>query len=180
MSEIDPLNTSLNFLPQAEQSRELAKKRKNALAAKPRRGLFSSMLEKSKNSGAGETLEIPPEVALLPYEKAIETLKDTLDAAGDTLKDAPTADNFAAYKKAIKNFVSYVSQKNYELEEHTVSMMVREHGVRTKKEKRLVLIKTLDEKLDRLAQDVLFNHADKLKLLEKIEEIHGIVIDLLR
>jgi uncharacterized protein YaaR (DUF327 family) len=180
MPDIDPLNTSLFFAPQAAQSQELAKKRKNATGLKPRQGLFSSLLETSKEEITPHSLEIPAEVAKLPYDKAVETLKDALDSTGDALKDAPTADNFTAYKKAIKNFVSYVADKNYELQESTVTMRVTEHGVRQTKQKKLVLIKTIDEKLDRLAQDVLFNHADKLQLLAKIEEIHGIVIDLLR
>jgi uncharacterized protein YaaR (DUF327 family) len=180
MSDIDPLNTSLFFAAQAAQTRELAKKRKNATGLKPKQGLFPSLLETSKENLAEQTLEIPAEVAKLPYDKAIETLKDKLDAAGDALKDAPTADNFAAYKKTVKNFVAYIVSKNYDVQSDVHEMKVKENGVWISKEKKFVQVRTIDEKLDRLAQDVLFNHADKLQLLAKIEEIHGIVIDLLR
>jgi uncharacterized protein YaaR (DUF327 family) len=76
--------------------------------------------------------------------------------------------------------VTYIVSKNYDVQSDVHEMKVKEHGVWISKEKKFVQVRTIDEKLDRLAQDVLFNHADKLQLLAKIEEIHGIVIDLLR
>jgi uncharacterized protein YaaR (DUF327 family) len=177
MPEIDSLNAAYFLAGQSEQARELAKQRKNA-AAKPAKGLFSSLLENQQAEPRG--LEIPPEFAKLPLEDAIVKLKDALDIAGDELKELPSAERFAAYKKTVKDFVSYVINKNYAVEENTRTVYFREHGRLSKKEKRLVLVKAIDEKLDRLAQEVLAVHADKLNLLAKIEEINGIVIDLLR
>jgi uncharacterized protein YaaR (DUF327 family) len=177
MPEIDSLNAAYFLAGQSEQARELAKQRKNA-SAKPAKGLFSSLLENKQSESQG--LEIPPEFAKLPLEEAIVQLKDALDLAGDMLKESPSAERFVAYKKTVKNFVSYVINKNYAVEKNTLAVRSREHGVLSKKEKQLVLVKTIDEKLDRLAQEVLAVHADKLNLLAKIEEINGIVIDLLR
>jgi len=180
MPDIDPVSTSYFFAAQTEQSRELAKKRKNVTGAKSRQGLFSSLLETSKDELDAQGIEVPPEVAKLSYEDAIVTLKDALDVAGDALKTLPSADNFVAYKKTVKNFMSYVLNKNYDVQENLLNMKVKENGVWVSKEKKLVLVKAIDEKLDKLALDVLSNHADKLHMLAKIEEINGIVIDLLR
>ena len=37
----------------------------------------------------------------------------------------------------------------------------------------------INQELDRLAYDLWYNHLDKLKILEKVHEINGLVIDLL-
>jgi uncharacterized protein YaaR (DUF327 family) len=41
------------------------------------------------------------------------------------------------------------------------------------------VIRVIDEKLDRLAAEVLTNQRDKLSLLAKIDEINGMLVDLL-
>ena len=40
------------------------------------------------------------------------------------------------------------------------------------------LVQTIDKKLEQLHYDIWFNHLSKLKLLEKIHEINGLVVDL--
>ena len=40
------------------------------------------------------------------------------------------------------------------------------------------MIQTIDKKLEQLNYDIWYNHLDKLKLLEKIHEINGLVVDL--
>ena len=177
MPELDSLNAAYFLAGQSEQARELAKRRKNAVP-QTKKGLFSSLLENTQAEPQG--LEIPAEFAKLSLEEAVVKLKDALDLAGDALKESPTAERFIAYKKTVKNFVSYVINKNYAVEKNTFAVRSKEHGVLSKKEKQLVLVKAVDEKLDQLAQEVLAVHADKLSLLAKIEEINGIVIDLLR
>ena len=47
-----------------------------------------------------------------------------------------------------------------------------------KKKDPLVLVQTIDKKLEQLNYDIWYNHLDKLKLLEKIHEINGLVVDL--
>ena len=178
MSELDSLNAAYFLAGQSEQARELAKQRKNAASKTAPKGLFSSLLNKTQAGPGG--LEIPPEFAKLSLEEAIVKLKDALDLAGDALKESPTTERFISYKKTVKNFVSYIVDKNYAVEANTLTLSRREYGVLSKKEKRLVLVKAVDPKLDQLAQEVLAVHADKLKLLAQIEEINGIVIDLLR
>jgi uncharacterized protein YaaR (DUF327 family) len=179
MPDIDPLNTSYFFAAQPGQALDLSKKRKEGVQ-KPRAGLFASLLEKSQSGDAAQGIDIPAEVARLPYEDAVIRLKDALDLAGDALKELPTTERFLAYKKTVKNFVSYLLNKNYEVQTSEHKRMVKEQGVWVEKNKIFVQVKAIDEKLDRLAQDVLSNHADKLGLLEKIEEINGIVVDLMR
>ncbi|MCK5198436.1 MAG: DUF327 family protein, partial [Spirochaetales bacterium] len=49
-----------------------------------------------------------------------------------------------------------------------------------KKQKRYTIIRVVDEKLERLAAGVLQNQSDKLYILEKIEEINGLIVNLLK
>ena len=65
----------------------------------------------------------------------------------------------------------FVVQNAYELE-------VRERRKGTKRQQ-LVTVQTINAKLDELAADILYNQADQLKILAKIEEINGLLVDFL-
>ncbi|MDR1786767.1 MAG: YaaR family protein [Spirochaetaceae bacterium] len=170
MAEVDSVNQQVFFTPQFRK----AEKRKDPLAEK---GKFASLVEQEAEEAALLGLEIPQDIAALPYGEAVVKLKDALDLAGEALKARATPENFGVYKKAVRNFVSYVASRNFEVRENVTKMKVKPGSW---KEKRAVTVKVIDEKLDRLAQDVLFNQGDKFKLLSEIEEINGLVIDLLR
>jgi uncharacterized protein YaaR (DUF327 family) len=181
VSDIDAVSQSLFFASQSQEARELAQKRKPGARRPVRReGLFSSLLEGAAEELAADGLEIPAETANLSREDAVVRLKDNLDLAGEALKSSPGAENFSAYKKSVKDFVAYVAHKNYEVHSGVARMKVRVNGVPSVEDRRFYLIRIIDEKLDGLARDVLFNHADKLKLLAAVDEISGLVIDLLR
>ena len=54
------------------------------------------------------------------------------------------------------------------------------HERRKGKKKQIVMnVQVINKKLDDLAADILYNQADQLKILAKIDEINGIVVNLL-
>ena len=74
----------------------------------------------------------------------------------------------------MRQFISFMQKNNFVLEEHK-----RFGRSRTgKKKDPAVLIQTIDKRLEQLNYDIWYNHLDKLKLLEKIHEINGLVVDL--
>jgi hypothetical protein len=50
---------------------------------------------------------------------------------------------------------------------------------RTKKEKVVVQLRIVDEKLNDLASEILANQIDKLLILKRVEEIQGLLVDVL-
>lgn len=135
--------------------------------------LFSSLVQKNLEQNSLTAAGLPAEIAGMSQEEAIVFLKDQLDIAGDELSKFGSGESFEKYKKAVGQFVRYIEKNNYTLEEHK-----RPGFRRGKKREPLVLIQAINQKLDRLAYDIWYNHLDKFKLLEKIHEINGLVIDL--
>lgn len=91
--------------------------------------------------------------------------------AGDALKKNPYTEDFLTYKTALSHFIRFVVQNSYDIELHE-----RRKG----KKKQIVMnVQVINKKLDDLAADILYNQADQLKILAKIDEINGIVVNLL-
>ena len=91
---------------------------------------------------------------------------------GERLAENPTIDNIKEYKKKVGAFINYIVNRAVILEEKV-------SGVDILKRKRFTLVKIIDRKLEQLAAEVLRNQRDQLLLLEKVEEIKGMLVDLL-
>ena len=135
---------------------------------------FTSMVEKQAAENLLASQGLPPEIAGLSQEDALVWLKDQLDMAGDALSENADGQNLDKYKKAVSQFIKFMQKNNFVLEEHK-----RFGRSRTgKKKDPAILIQTIDKKLEQLNYEIWYNHLDKLKLLEKIHEINGLVVDL--
>ncbi|MCK5199923.1 MAG: YaaR family protein, partial [Spirochaetales bacterium] len=89
--------------------------------------------------------------------------------------EVPTLANVKVYKGAVSRFLRFVV-KNSLKTETTAGANFNP----LKKQKRYTIIRVVDEKLERLAAGVLQNQSDKLYILEKIEEINGLIVNLLK
>ena len=153
------------------QSQSARKAEKDKAVKKP---LFSSMLGMGNERNVLASQGLPPEIAGLSQEDALVWLKDRLDEAGDALSQNSTGQQFENYKKAVSQFVKFMQKNNFVLEEHKRFGRSRDG----KKRDPAILVQTIDKKLEQLNYDIWYNHLDKLKLLEKIHEINGLVVDL--
>jgi len=75
-------------------------------------------------------------------------------------------------KRAVKNFINYVVKTCFEVEKHESSRLL-------KKRKKFFQIEIIDQKLEKLATEVLINQRDQIAFLAKIDEINGLLIDLI-
>ena len=105
----------------------------------------------------------------------LEELMDEIHEAGEALKEVPTLANVKVYKGAVSRFLRFVV-KNSLKTETTAGANFNP----LKKQKRYTIIRVVDEKLERLAAGILQNQSDKLYILEKIEEINGLIVNLLK
>jgi hypothetical protein len=105
----------------------------------------------------------------------LEELLDEIHEAGEALKEVPTLENVKNYKGSVSRFLKFVV-KNSLKTETTAGVNFNP----LKKQKRYTIIRVVDEKLERLAAGVLQNQSDKLYILEKIEEINGLIVNLLK
>lgn len=169
MNSIDPLNTSLYFTAAAqERQKEISAKK----AAQKKRA-FLDILHDATETEVESTNGIPPEYADLPVEKAVEKMLDSVYMTGDLLKKNPSKETIEQYRKAVKNFLGFVEKTNYKV------IKKQQSGLHVKKRHEFTTIKVIDEKLDNLAMGLLFNQKNQLDLLAKVDEINGILIDLI-
>lgn len=80
------------------------------------------------------------------------------------------------YKGAVKNFLRYVVS-------HSLETEVKE-GVKfthpLKSQKRYTLIRVVDRKLEQLAAGIIQNQRRQLDILKAVDEIYGLLVDLLQ
>jgi uncharacterized protein len=105
----------------------------------------------------------------------LEELLDNIHEAGEALKDLPTLQNVKNYKVTVSNFLKFIVKNSLETETSAGANFNP-----LKKQKKYTIIRIVDEKLERLAAGVLQNQSDKLNILERIEEINGLIVNLLK
>lgn len=150
----------------AEESKKTEKKQKSS---------FKTVFEKAKETHDLVSEGLPAEIAGMETEEAVNFLKDAMDRAGEELKSFQSAENMEKFRKKVSQFMKYIVKTNYNF-------------VRTRPEKRLrngkiirpfYQIEIIDKKLNQLASEMLFTHARNLNLLARVEEIQGLILDLL-
>jgi uncharacterized protein YaaR (DUF327 family) len=128
---------------------------------------FASFLKKDeKTQTAGDVDAFSTENA------SLDALLDDVYSAGDALKNRPFPDEIQNYKRAVKHFVKFVVDNAFDVE--TTQSKNR------KKEISYTSITIIDQKLEKLAADVMASQGGKLDLLSRVHEINGLLVDLLK
>jgi uncharacterized protein len=135
------------------------------------KGLFKTVLGKAidetregQGSGATGTMEFS--------NAALEDLLDGVHEAGDALKENPTVDLVQAYKKAVRDFVHYVVERSFAVEQKTSGRSILKRNAYFR-------VSVIDEALEKLAAEILRNQRDNLEILRRVDEINGMLVDLL-
>ncbi len=134
---------------------------------------FDRLLDqKTAESTLQDTALVPPHLEGLPHEKILEALLDEVHSAGDVLKEKQLPDTIVAYKEAVRHFVRYIVSRTFDVTE-TIS------GTNILKRKKFTQVQVIDEKLEQLAAGILSNQRSQMNLLGRIEEINGLLVDLM-
>jgi len=158
MDRIDPLT---GFFPFRKPEKKKAKERAELLK-------FSAKLEsiQQEEEFAAE-LNGDEE-----YKGDLEERLDRVHEQGERLKELPSVGNVQKYKKAVGSFLKYAFARMFSVEKNI-------SGVNILKRKYVTRIKVIDRKIERLVADILQNQAAQLDLIAGVDEINGLLIDLL-
>ncbi|MDR2510668.1 MAG: DUF327 family protein [Spirochaetaceae bacterium] len=171
MSELDA--GSINGLnPFALLNLRASETRSKDQAKKPEKNRFSTLLDgKPKDGGVLETERVAELAG--KSEINVSALLESLHNAGDALKKRPLPNEIKEYKDAVRKFIRYVIDTSLRVDEKT--------GIRriNKSQKKFIAISVIDQKLEQLAAGVVTGQLDNLKRVSRIDEISGLVIDLL-
>lgn len=176
MDSINALNTSLYFNAAQTAATEAKKKEKSSSANSTKKVTFGKLLEASNDSEKSFLIEqgLPLEIAGLSEEEAVVFLKDSVDIAGDELLERMTSEAFSNYRTKVKQFIGYIIKNNFSISRHKRAGFNRKGKPRDP----AIQVQVINQKLDSLASDLLYNHMDKLKILAKVGEINGLLVDL--
>jgi uncharacterized protein YaaR (DUF327 family) len=133
-----------------------------------KRPRFSSVLKDAEQiEEAGVLPDYPAS------EEALRELLDDVHSSGDELKRRPFPEEIKRYKRSVRNFLHYVVENGYTIEERT-------SGINLLKRKKFTLVQVVDRKLESLAASVLANQVTQIELLARIDEIAGLLVNLLQ
>ncbi|MGO9307922.1 MAG: YaaR family protein [Spirochaetia bacterium] len=159
MARIDSLGEPFQY--------QVPEKKKAGRREKAVRREFSPLVESASGEG-----EIGPEdFDEAERRRSLEELLDGVFSAGNRLKKAPTLDAIKDYRHQVRAFVKFAVAHSIAVEETT-------SGANVLKRKRFTMVKVIDEKLESLAVSVLAAQKDALAILAQIDEINGMLVNL--
>ena len=166
MEKIDFTGSSYNL--KSEKEKKVDKKSRN------RRIGFSDV------SGPGESDFSFYLSSVIGDNVSIEELLDDVHSAGEKLLEKPFISNIKDYREAVRRFIGYVVKNAYDAESDVQSRKYIKNGIPVVDEKKWTKVKIVDEKLEKLALYIMQSQRNQLTILKKIEEIEGILVDLMR
>ncbi|MCL2804432.1 MAG: YaaR family protein [Treponema sp.] len=182
MAKIDSSDPAIFMTPSAYSGVKDDKKNKGVRRGEKTDfpGFFDALLGKTADElGAVKKLPVS--------EESVNLLMDEVRDAGDVLKNRPLPEEILRYKQAVRNFISYVVQNTYTLE-HEISSF-KKFGMGFKGQRRTpeamqqqknTIIVVIDKKLEDLAAMLLTSQGAQLEILSRLEEIKGLLVDLLQ
>jgi len=102
----------------------------------------------------------------------LESAVDDIHHLGEKLARHPGPETIQAYKQALKKVIEAFVQSGLVSEKHTSNRNVLQ-------QKSYQLIRVIDEKLERLVVGILQSQVTQIDILAKIEEIQGLLVNLL-
>jgi uncharacterized protein YaaR (DUF327 family) len=131
--------------------------------------------------------ELGPLRDLPVSEDTVNLLMDEVRSTGDTLKSRPLPEEIMRYKQSVRNFINYVVQNVYSIEyeegipnKYKPAFKGRRNTPEGEKQKSYTKIQVIDKKLEDLAAMLLSGQMQQMKLVSRLEEIRGLLVDLLR
>ena len=194
MAEIDSLGTNYYYSGVQNASNEAikrnTKKEEVRKADKAKKLDFGKLLKgEEEASFVTEGLNLPPEVAAMSIDEAAVYLADAVSMAGNDFSEEQTQENLERFKTSVKQFITFVVANNFEVSKRPNPKKRRSQPSRlfffsdytvpktTRPDK--ISIEIINQKLDALARETLSIQSNNLKLLAQVNEIKGLIVDLM-
>jgi len=105
------------------------------------------------------------------YQEDLHKLIAEVDKFSKKLAHSCTLNDLKNYKRAVQNFLNRTIKVAYEAQDES-------SWDRMGRQKLYVLVKKVDEDLEELSRQVLGEQTDSLNILEKLDEIRGLLVDM--
>ena len=184
MAKIESPDPAVFMNPSAYSNVKDDKKLKSGAVRKNEKTDFSLFF----NSLLGKTAEnIGPLQNLPVSDESVNILMDEVRDKGDKLLNRPLPEEIIDYKQAVRNFINYVVKNNFSVGREVGIMNKYKPGFKgnrnspsAENRKGYTTIEIIDRKLEDLAAMLLSNQGKQLELAARLEEIKGLLIDLMQ
>lgn len=105
-------------------------------------------------------------------QEKLSSLYDDIRATGDKLTKRLNITDLKDYRSKISEFMNEVVSNSHEFDRQNFLDKRGRHRV-------YGIIKHVDKNLDELAKELMKSEKDKIAILEKVDEINGLLIDIL-
>jgi len=180
MAKVESTDASFYMNPAAYTGVKEEKKTKSIRHEKTFSRVFDDLRGKT-------TDEIGPLWNLPVSEETVNFLMDEVRSTGDVLKSRPLPEEILRYKQAVRNFINYTVQNVYSLEydeglpkKFTPAFSGRRDTPEADKKNVYLKIQVVDKKLEDLAAMLISSQMRQMELVSRLEEIRGLLIDLLQ
>lgn len=124
-----------------------------------------------EGKGQVEFAKALTEVSQRAYKEDLEKLIAEVDKMAEKLARSRTLNDLRNYKRAVRDFLNNTIRNAFQVHDEA-------GWDRMGRQKLYVLIKKVDEGLEQLSRQVLDDQEDSLKVLEKLDEIRGLLVDM--
>ena len=145
---------------------------------------FSRMLDEIRGRTAGD---IGPLMDLPVSEETVNLLMDEVRSTGDDLRNRPFPDEILRYKQAVRNFMHYIVENAYSKSTEAGIPSFLKPGFKgprgtleSRKQIAYTKIQVIDSKLEELAKHLLTSQTQQMEIASRLEEIKGLLIDLMQ
>ncbi|HHY91667.1 MAG TPA: YaaR family protein [Clostridiales bacterium] len=125
-------------------------------------------------SEKGKMKDFASELIRFQEEKITErlqTLLSEIDVQAQKLQGKLYLQDLITYKKLVKDFLSIAARNSYQLSKENFLDRKGRHRV-------LSTIKKVDSELEALTREFLKTEKDRMKILQKLDDIRGLLIDI--
>lgn len=126
---------------------------------------------KSIESNKSDFLDTLQEIHSQEVKAKLDELLGLIDEQGKKLSQNRTFEELVKYKKMVQKFIKEAVEKMYQTKEEYSSSGSGNHKVYT-------LVEKVDETLEELTELVLDKQATQLEILDRLDEVRGMLVDL--
>ncbi len=134
---------------------------------------------------------LPIEVRSMSIDDAAVYLADAVSLAGNDFSGEQTQENLEKFKTAVSQFIRFVIVNNFSVDikkrkarpgkarQPSRLFVFSDYSMPPANPKPRVSIEVINEKLDALARETLSAQSNNLKILAQVNEIKGLIVDLM-
>jgi len=106
------------------------------------------------------------------YTARLTEMKNDIDEQGKRLADRVDVKEYEKYRRLIRDFLDEIVSNGYTFSREDAYASRGRHRY-------IATVRIVDEKLDALGKEVMKEQADKIEILNKIDDIRGLLLDLM-